>query len=510
MRGGAFFGESDGDAPAAGAEIEKTRGGGPLFHQALEKFPALLGEEFGFRARDEDVTVDGDFVPAEGGGAEDVLEGFAVTAPLDKGAQGIGILRCERSGEIKIELEALRLEDVSQEKFALEAGGIDTLSGEEVGAFLNGVQNGHALHLVQSRNEIERHGGANRGVVMEENPERIGGEEELDELLTRPSEDLRKFMRGVESPLVVLGAGGKMGPTLAVLAKRAAEAAGHDLEVVAVSRFSNATAQDWLEKQRVKTIACDLLERSEVERLPESANVIYLVGLKFGTALNPALTWAINTVVPALVAERYQNARMSAVSTGNVYPMVPVGAGGAVEATPLTPLGEYANAAVARERVLQFFSQKNSTRMALLRLFYAVEMRYGVLVDIARKVNAGEEIELANGYFNCIWQGDANEMILRALTLAESPAVSWNLCCPQILSVRETAKHFGELLGKTPRFAGEESSTALVANASALCQRLGEPRTASGQVMKWIADWVRRGGRDLGKPTHFEVRDGGY
>lgn len=338
----------------------------------------------------------------------------------------------------------------------------------------------------------------------------IRNEEELDELLTRPGAKLQEFIRQLKTPLVVLGAGGKMGPTLAVLAQRAAESARHKLEVIAVSRFSNAQSREWLESRGVKTIPCDLLEREQVARLPESANVVYLVGLKFGTSGNPALTWAVNTVVPALVAERYPSARICALSTGNVYPMVPVADAGATESNPLTPIGEYPNAAVARERVLQYFSQKQGTPMAILRLFYAVEMRYGVIADIARKVHAGEEIDLANGHFNCIWQGDANEMILRSLSLAQSPATIWNLCHPQILRVREVATELGRMLGKEPHFRSSESSTALVANANAICERLGEPSTSLREVMQWTADWVKGGGKDLGKPTHFEVRDGRY
>lgn len=345
---------------------------------------------------------------------------------------------------------------------------------------------------------------------MEGTPAKMRNEEELDEVLTRPSARLQEFIRTVESPLVVLGAGGKMGPTLAVLAKRAAESAGHALEVIAVSRFSNAQAREWLEKRSVKTVPCDLLEREQVARLPQSPNVVYLVGLKFGTSQNPALTWAVNTIVPALVAERYGKARIAALSTGNVYPMVPVERGGATESNPLTPLGEYPNAAVARERVLQYFSDRNRTSMAILRLFYAVEMRYGVIADIARKVHAGEEIELANGHFNCIWQGDANEMILRSLSLAESPATVWNLCHPEILSVRAVAHELGQMLGRQPRFRGKESPTALVANANAISEKLGRPGTPLPEVMQWTADWVQSGGRDLGRPTHFEVRDGQY
>jgi nucleoside-diphosphate-sugar epimerase len=345
---------------------------------------------------------------------------------------------------------------------------------------------------------------------MSDLPRTITNEAELESALTEPGEALVRFIPRVRSPLVVLGAGGKMGPTLAVLAKHAAEEAGHRLEVIAVSRFSDAAARDSLEKKGVKTISGDLLERRVVEALPDAENIIYLVGMKFGTSSDPSSTWAMNTVVPARVAERYPRARIVALSTGNVYPLSAVAAGGSVETDALTPLGEYANSAVGRERVFEYFSRRNGTPIAMLRLFYAVELRYGVLVDIAQKIFSGEPIDLASGNFNCIWQGDANEMILRALELASSPMGAWNLCRPEIFSTREAALRFGELLERKPEFVGTESATALLGNAKRICSELGEPRTSVETMMRLIADWMKRGGRSLGKPTHFETRDGKY
>jgi nucleoside-diphosphate-sugar epimerase len=341
-------------------------------------------------------------------------------------------------------------------------------------------------------------------------PESIRDEAALEQQLTSPSPALIECIRTVSSPLVVLGAGGKMGPTLAVLAKRAATMARRPLEVIAVSRFSDSASQPWLEAREVKTLQADLLERKDFERLPDTTNVIYLVGLKFGTAQAPELTWASNILVPAHTMERYAGARIVALSTGNVYPMVPVSSGGAREDSPLTPLGEYANSAVARERVFSYFSNKQGTRVALIRLNYAVELRYGVLVDIAKKVAAGEPVDLSNGFLNCIWQRDANEMILRALALAASPATPWNLTSPETLRVRELAEVFGHQLGKTPVFAGQERDTALLSNAGKLCSALGRPATPLERVLAWTADWARCGGRLLNKPTHFEVRDGKY
>jgi nucleoside-diphosphate-sugar epimerase len=341
-------------------------------------------------------------------------------------------------------------------------------------------------------------------------PDSLENEEQLDELLTRPTDPLIEFIRRVSSPLVILGAGGKMGPTLAVLAKRAAEAAGHPLDVVAVSRFSDGKIRQWLEKHEVKTQVCDLLDKDSIVALPETHNLLYLVGLKFGTAKNPALTWAVNTVVPTRVAERYPRARMVALSTGNVYPLANCTHGGSLETDMLTPIGEYANAAIARERIFEFHSRRTGTCVTLLRLLYAVELRYGVLVDIARKVWAREPIVLTNGWFNCIWQGDANEMTIRALAMADSPPSVWNLCRPEVLSVRSVATRLGDLMNRDPLFTGSEAETALLANPSGICGQLGLPSVQVDTMLQWIARWVMQQQRNFGKPTHFEVRDGSY
>jgi nucleoside-diphosphate-sugar epimerase len=238
--------------------------------------------------------------------------------------------------------------------------------------------------------------------------------------------------------------------------------------------------------------------------------VLYLVGQKFGTTQNPSATWAANTIVPTRVAERYPDSRIVALSTGNVYPLSPVAHGGSMESDPLTPIGEYANAAVARERVFEYFSTRNGTRIVLLRLYYAVELRYGVLRDVAEKVWTNQPVELVNGHFNCIWQSDANEMIVRSLALASSPAAAFNLTSAKIFSVREVATRLGELLTKPARFVGSESETAFIGNTSKLRALLGDPPTPLDAMLRWTADWVKRGGRSLGRPTHFEVRDGRY
>ena len=341
-------------------------------------------------------------------------------------------------------------------------------------------------------------------------PSSLETEQALDEFLTRPRAELVQFIHSVRSPLLILGAGGKMGPTLAVLGRRAAEAAGHKLEVLAVSRFSDTTARRWLEERGVQTVSCDLLDADAVRKLPPAGDVLYLAGQKFGTTQNPASTWAANTMVPARVAERYPGARVVALSTGNVYPLSLVARGGSKETDPLTPLGEYANAAVARERLFEFFSQRNGTHIVLLRLFYAVELRYGVLRDIAQSIWAGEPVDLSNGHFNCIWQGDANEMVIRSLALARSPAAAFNLTSSAMISVRAVATRLAELLERPVKFTGTESESALLGNTARLRTMLGDPTTPLEAMLPWTAGWVKAGGRSLGKPTHFEVRDGRY
>ena len=338
----------------------------------------------------------------------------------------------------------------------------------------------------------------------------IQSESELEEILTRPGPELVEFFKTLTGRLLILGAGGKMGPTLAVLARRAADAAGSRLRVVAVSRFSEANTRQWLEARGVEALGCDLLDGSPLRQLPDAEHLLYLVGVKFGTTQSPAATWAVNTLVPARVCERYPESRVVALSTGNVYPFSDIGRGGSKESDALTPLGEYANAAVGRERILEFCSRRAGTRVALLRLCYAIDLRYGVLADLARWISTGQPVPLANGYFNCIWQGDANELVLRALSLAESPPTVWNLCRPERFPVREIASRLGDLMGRSPQFTGEESATALLVDSSPICTALGCPRTPMETLLRWTAHWVKQGGRSFGKPTHFEVRDGNY
>ena len=341
-------------------------------------------------------------------------------------------------------------------------------------------------------------------------PDTIRNEEELVDVMTRPRPVLVEFMHTLSSPLLILGAGGKMGPTLAILARRAADAAGNPMDVIAVSRFSDKRAREFLDSHGVRTISADLMDKAAFAGLPDTDNLLYLVGLKFGTSSDPALTWATNTLVPAYAAERYSQARIVALSTGNVYPLVPVTGSGSAESDPLTPLGEYSNACVARERIFEYYSSKNMTPMVLLRLSFALDLRYGVLVDIANKVWLGEPVSVAMSHLNCIWQGDANELIIRSLALAAVPATPLNLVGGQHFPVREIAQRFGEMMGKEVSFIGTDGQTAFLSNNTLLRATLGEPSTSVETVMKWVAGWVMSGGEQLNKPTHFEVRDGGY
>ena len=341
-------------------------------------------------------------------------------------------------------------------------------------------------------------------------PERIETVEALDKVMTRPQPALIEFVRTLSSPLLILGAGGKMGPTLARLARRAADAAGHELAVIAVSRFSNAQARQSLEAYGVQTLACDLFNRESLQTLPDAVNVIYLVGLKFGTSNNPALTWAANTLIPANVAERYPQARIAALSTGNVYPMALVNGTGWTEAAALTPLGEYANSAVARERIFEYQAAQHGTPITLVRLSYALDLRYGVLVDIAQKVFAGRPVDLTSGYFNCIWQGDANDLVIRSLALASSPPTALNLTGSERVSVRDVAARFGILMNRSVQFTGREAETALLSDTTLLRSRLGSPTMPLDTVIHWTAQWIMHDGYVLNKPTHFEVRDGAF
>ena len=338
----------------------------------------------------------------------------------------------------------------------------------------------------------------------------IANVDELDDLLTTPRPELVELVRTLRGPLVVLGASGKMGPTLALLARRAIDEAGADIEVVAVARYSDPGAREWLDRRGVTTVACDLLDRSEVDRLPDAENVIYMAGRKFGTSDDPTLTWTMNTLAPVNALERYGASRIVALSTGTVYSLASVRSGGSKETDIPEPIGEYANACLARERLFEYYARHRGARVCLVRLNYAVEMRYGVIVDIAQQIAAGEPVDVTMGYFNCIWQRDANEYTLRALEHCTSPAHLLNLTGAGTLRVRDVALRLGELMGRSVEIVGEESEHAYLNDASHAFELFGAPPVTVDQVIEWTADWTMRGGPTLGKPTHFEVSDGRY
>ncbi|MDX1979773.1 MAG: NAD-dependent epimerase/dehydratase family protein [Bryobacteraceae bacterium] len=338
----------------------------------------------------------------------------------------------------------------------------------------------------------------------------IASEQELEELLSRPSEADIEFMKKLEGDVILLGAGGKMGPTLARRVARAAQDAGSKTRVMAVSRYSGGGVRERLESWGVDAISADLLNRAELERLPDAANVIYLAARKFGSTGQEYLTWGMNAWLPTLVAERYRQSRIVSLSSGNIYPLVPVSSGGATEDTPLVPVGEYGQSVMARERLFHFFSVQNQTPVAMIRLNYAVELRYGVLLDIGTAVFERRPVDLTMGAVNVIWQGDANSVVLRSLDICSCPPTALNLTGPETLSVRYVAESFGRLFGVDPVFQGQEAATALLNNASR-CQRLfGYPSVTPGEVMEWIAQWIGMGGQTYGKPTGFMVRDGRF
>jgi len=333
---------------------------------------------------------------------------------------------------------------------------------------------------------------------------------QLEDLLSTPSEGVVEAVRRTEGDFIVLGAGGKMGPSLSRMIRRAADAAGVKRRVIGVSRFSSGALEGQLQSLGIETIRCDLLNREELDRLPEVANVVHMAGMKFGSTGNESMTWAMNSYLPGMVSEKFRRSRIVAFSTGNVYGLTPVTGGGSRESDALDPVGEYAMSCLGRERVFEHFSRTMKIPMALLRLNYAIEMRYGVLVDLARRVWAGEAIELAMGSVNVIWQADANAMAIRAFEHASSPPFVLNVAGPETVSVRRVCEEFATLMGKHVTFTGEESGSALLNNGQLGHRLFGYPRVSVGQMIQWIADWVRRGGESLGKPTHFEARDGKF
>lgn len=345
---------------------------------------------------------------------------------------------------------------------------------------------------------------------MAELPERIGGGEQLENLLSEPTEAVVQAMNRLEGDVLILGVGGKMGPSLARMVERALRIAGVQRRVIGVSRFSQAGLEKALQQDGIETIRGDLLDEGFVDSLPDAANVVFMTGQKFGTAADASATWAMNVYVPTLVCRRYATSRILAFSTGNVYPFVATNCGGSVETDSPQPVGEYGMSALGRERMFEFFSRRQQMPVTIVRLNYAVEMRYGILVDLAQLVLAGEPIDLTMGYANVIWQGDANALALAALADAASPPFVVNVAGPELLDVRAACEALGRLLEKPPQFTGEPAATALLSNADRAYARYGRPRVALDQLIRWTADWLRHGGTVSHKPTHFQARDGRF
>lgn len=337
-------------------------------------------------------------------------------------------------------------------------------------------------------------------------------EVELDDLLSEPRPATAEALTRAPGDVIILGAGGKMGPTLTRMILRAAERAdGARLRrVIAVSRFSSRGAERTLNDAGIETVRCDLGDRDAVRRLPDTPNVIYMAGQKFGTREAPARTWISNVVVPAICAERYAASRIVAFSTGNVYPLVPVTTGGAREADPTAPVGEYAATCVGRERVFEHSAEIRGTRVAIVRLNYAIDLRYGVLTDIATALLRGSPIPLAMGHVNVIWQGDANRAAIELLPHAATPPLVVNVTGPDTLPVRDLARRLAARLGVEPRFEGREAEDALLSDTSRMREMLGAPEMPLETMLDWVADWVREGRPLLGKETRFTARDGAF
>jgi len=338
----------------------------------------------------------------------------------------------------------------------------------------------------------------------------IASEQQLEDLLAEPSAADARAMAEMEGDLLILGVAGKMGPSLAKRARRACERAKLPKRIIGVARFSDPRVQQELQAVGIETVGADLLAPGAMATLPDAPNVLYMAARKFGSTGAEHLTWAMNTLLPALVADRYAGSRIVAFSTGNIYPLVPVAQGGASEDAPTGPVGEYAQSALGRERIFEYFSQRNHTPLMFLRLNYAIDLRYGVLLDIGQKVFERRPIDVSMGHVNVIWQGDANSIALRSFALCQSPPAVLNLTGPETVPVRWIARRFGERFGVEPTVTGVESETALLSNAARCHKLFGYPTVTVEQMIEWVADWIGMGGETLSKPTHFETRDGRF
>jgi nucleoside-diphosphate-sugar epimerase len=334
--------------------------------------------------------------------------------------------------------------------------------------------------------------------------------EQLEDLMTTPSSKLVEDMKKIEGDILILGIGGKMGPTLAKMAKRAIDEAGIEKRVIGVSRFSSGNLREELESEGIETIAADLLDDEQLQRLPQVKNIIYMAGNKFGTTGNEHFTWAMNSYLPGRVAEKYKDSRIVAFSTGNVYPLTSVASGECSEDHPVNPVGEYAQSCLGRERIFTYFSHKNGTPTVIFRLNYAIDMRYGVLLEIAKQVFNGHPVDLAMGTVNVIWQGDANEYAIRSLLHCSTPPEILNVTGPEKISIKWLAEQYAKKFSKPVQFINEEQPTALLNNASKAHKLFGYPSVSLAQMIDWTVEWIENDGMTNNKPTHFQERQGAF
>jgi hypothetical protein len=340
--------------------------------------------------------------------------------------------------------------------------------------------------------------------------DKIADVAQLDDMLSEPTDGAVKTLAKYKGDIMIVGVGGKVGPSLARMVVRASEAAGTKRRIMGVSLNYAPGVEEDLNKHGIETLTCDLLNEGQLAKMPDAPIVIYMAGMKFGSSGAESLTWAMNAYLPGMVTQKYRKSRISAFSTGNIYGLTPVNGRGSVETDPANPLGDYAQSCLGRERIFDHFSRVLKVPVTIVRLNYAVEMRYGILYDLATQVWAGKTVDLTMGNCNVIWQGDSNAMVIQSLDLAASPPYYLNVSGPEILRVREVCETYGKLMGKKVSFKGKEAETALINNGEHGHGLFGKPRVPVSKVIEWTADWVMRGGVSLGKPTHFDVRDGKF
>lgn len=342
-------------------------------------------------------------------------------------------------------------------------------------------------------------------------PAFIENEDQLEDFLSAPSPALIEDMKKITGDIMILGAGGKMGPSMAKLAMRATKAAGIERNVYAVNRsFRDEKLKQQMEDMGIKTVFCDFMDQSSLDALPDCENIIFLAGMKFGSSSALAQLWALNVFMPGLVARRYRNSRIVELSSGNIYGLNNVLRGGPVDKDPLNPFGDYATSVVGRDRMFEYAAEEYGTKVCLLRLFYALDLRYGIICDIAQKILENQPIDVTMGTLTCIWQGDANSQVLRSLLHCESPAKPLIVTGPESASVRWIATRLGEELDMEPQFKGEEAQDVIMGNSAQASRLFGYPSVALDQVIVWVAHWLKNGGPTLGKPTKFQVRDGKF